>query len=229
MAPDISKRCADFLRRWHRDTHGEKLKASHARELAAALFGYKSHAAQNAEVEYPLSRLEDAAVLVPDIPLMDARRRQLNGLPGSLPPSHEIATALCRFLEDESLYGGEIWIYDSLENYVREEFLYEKDHQILDELSGVMAETNAQFEEAIYEEASVSENDEEVTVDISGTYHGSNDPDKPFCGDKITMSIVLTLPRIAGRRGFGHAELSVTGAVDDDWVDPEFRFDPAAE
>ncbi len=40
MDDDISKLCADFLRANH-----EGLRASHARELVAAFFGYKSHAA----------------------------------------------------------------------------------------------------------------------------------------------------------------------------------------
>jgi len=49
---DLSKLCADFLRASYKSQTLGKLKASHARELVAAFFGYKSHAALLAEKNY---------------------------------------------------------------------------------------------------------------------------------------------------------------------------------
>ncbi|EFF9634472.1 hypothetical protein GLS05_24690, partial [Escherichia coli] len=80
MSTDLSKLCADFLRQNHVSQSTEKLKASHARELVAAFFGYKSHAALMAEKTYPLVQLEEAYIFIPDIPLMNDRRSKLNGL-----------------------------------------------------------------------------------------------------------------------------------------------------
>ncbi|MEM7224454.1 MAG: hypothetical protein AAF495_15860 [Pseudomonadota bacterium] len=221
MSTDFSKLCADFLRESHRMASGEKLKASHARELVAAFFGYKSHAALLAESRYPVSRLEETNILVPNVPLMDGRRRRLTGLPASVRSSYELASNLCTFLQDEDHFTGQVWLYESLENYILEVFLPEHDYLVSDELSGVMAETNAYFDESLYESASVSEGDDDVVIEVEGVYNGTNDPDKPFSGNKIDVSVTVTLYRMAGRTGFLDFEVSAGGAVSQDWVDWE--------
>lgn len=223
MSTDISKLCADFIRGSYLAHSGEKLKASHAREMVAAFFGYKSHAALIAEQKYPLSQLNEATILVPDILLLDKRQTRLNGLPKGLWRPHDLSARLSAFLKDEGYFGGEIWLYESLENYIMEVFLVENDHLILDELSGTMAETNAYFDEAYYESATVSYGDDDVIVEVDGTYYGSNDQDKLFSGDKIDMSVTVTLYRMAGKIGFLRCELSAGGSVNDDWVDPDLR------
>ncbi len=96
MSTDLSKLCADFLRQNHVSQSTEKLKASHARELVAAFFGYKSHAALMAEKTYPLVQLEEAYIFIPDIPLMNDRRSKLNGLPNDLTQSIDLARASIR-------------------------------------------------------------------------------------------------------------------------------------
>lgn len=42
----------------------KKLKATHARELIAALFGYRSHAALLADEDYSLDQIDRAYILV---------------------------------------------------------------------------------------------------------------------------------------------------------------------
>lgn len=91
-----------------------KTKASHARELVAAFFGYKSHAALMAEKIYPLDQLDEASIFIPDIPLMNDRRSKLNGLPNDLTQSIDIAKYLSDMLTDEGLCGGEVWLYEKL-------------------------------------------------------------------------------------------------------------------
>lgn len=59
----ITKLCADHLRAFVNDNHGVKLKASHAHELVAAFFGYKSRAALLADTRHPLSNLTSAALI----------------------------------------------------------------------------------------------------------------------------------------------------------------------
>lgn len=222
MAPDISKLCADHLRETVYSFNGEKLKASHAHELVAAYFGYKSRAALLAEAEYPLSKLREAAILAPNVPLMDERRKKLDGLQAGLPPSKDLALSLGNFLEDEDLFTGDIWLDDNVEVFVRDRYLHEgAAGKIMDKLSGVMAETNAIFDWPNYEEAVATHDDDEVVVEITGTYEGSSDPERPFSGDKLNVRITVTLPREAGRAGFGEPHISASGEVDDAWYDPD--------
>ena len=168
MSNDISKICSDFLRAHHNGSLSEKLKASHARELVAAFFGYKSHAALIAESDFPLARIEETAILAPDMPLVEKRRAKLNGLPPDLLSSRDLADALCKHLQAESLFHGEVWLHDRLDYFVIENYLPDQDYQVMDQLSGVMAETNALFDEAYYEEAVVAHGPEELTITVTG-------------------------------------------------------------
>ncbi|AZZ94720.1 hypothetical protein EUZ85_30015 [Hahella sp. KA22] len=225
MSIDLSKLCADFLRQNHTSRSTEKLKASHARELVAAFFGYKSHAALMAEKGYPLDRLEEAYIFIPDIPLMNDRRAKLGGLPDDLIPSIDIAKLLSGMLSDEGLCGGNIWLYDSLETYIAEVLLPDCQTLIDDQLSGTMAETNAGFfDSPYYDDVQIEDRGDELVAIAKTQYKGEPLDDKPFCGDTIDMVVQVTLPRMAGKRGFYDFELEVGGSVNDDWVDPELRY-----
>ena len=142
----ISKLCADCLRVSHLAQTGQRLGASHARELVAAFFGYKSHAALLAESKFVLSDIEDASVMVPDVPRIQNRLGRLNGLPSNMLSAMDMARALSDYLVSEDWFGGQVWLYESLGNYIVEEYLRENDFYISDELSGEMATTNAYFE-----------------------------------------------------------------------------------
>ncbi len=226
MSNDISKLCADFLRETYTSQTGNKLKASHARELIAAFFGYKSHAALIARQKYPLDSLEDAGILIPDIPLLDKRKSCLNGLPEDLFPSMELASSLCDFLTDEGLFGGDAWLYESLENYVMEVLLIDSDSLICDELSGVMAETNAAFEDfPYYEDPKVVDTGDSLEITVSGNHKGRTLDDKPFCGDTIKFAAKVILYRVAGKRGFQDFDIEAGGSVNDDWRDPEMHYE----
>ena len=225
MHPNPSKLCADHLRATLNSS--SKLKASHARELAAAYFGYKSHAALLADNRYPIINLPDASILIPDVPMLNTRVTQLNGLPVDLPPAMELAK-LCGEAVSGDCFGGDIWLYDSLENYLMEVLLIREDGRIQDCLSGVMAETNAYFDDAYYDEAETSDDGDIVAVSISGVYSGENHEDRLFCGDQIDMKVEIELYRCAGRRAFSDFDISATGEINDDWVDPELRFGSAS-
>jgi len=225
MSIDLSKLCADFLRQNHASLSTEKLKASHARELVAAFFGYKSHAALMAEKTYPLGQLEEAYIFIPDIPLMNDRRSKLNGLPNDLTPSTDIAKILSGMLADEGLCGGNVWLYETLETYIAEVLLPDCQTLIDDQLSGAMAETNAGFfDSPYYDDVQVEDRGDELVAIAKTQYKGEPLDDKPFCGDTLDMVVKVTLPRIAGKRGFYDFELEAGGAVNDDWVDPELRY-----
>ncbi|MEE9358116.1 hypothetical protein [Candidatus Vondammii sp. HM_W22] len=222
MKTDISKLCADFLRTSYASKTGAKLKATHTRELIAAFFGYKSHAALISEKSYPLDNLEEAAILVPDIPLLTRRQARLKELPDDLPQSQELASLISTFLSDKGYFGGNVWIYDTLEAYITEVLLIECDNFISDELSGVMAETNAGFEDSpYYENAKIVDTGDDLEIIASGTLKGTQIGDKMFSGDRIDFGVRVTLPRIAGKRSFLDFEIEAGGAVNDDWRDKE--------
>lgn len=222
MSNDLSKLSANYLRFTHSLQSQEKLKASHARELVAALFGYKSHASLMAEKYYPLHRLAEARILVPDIPLIEARRAKLAGLPNDLLPSHDLARSLSTFLKDEGYCAAaDVWIYDTLETYVHDVLLlHHQQARIDDELSGVMAETNASFDWLHFDDVTAEDHGDGLAVIASGQYQGEPLDDKPFCGDTLDITVTVTLPRIAGMRGFTGFELEAVGSVNDDWIDP---------
>ena len=102
----ISKECADHLRVVHDSNNDQKLKATHAREIVAAYFGYRSHAALLAESEYLLSGIEGAAVMVPDVPLIEWRLGRLKALPSNLPSAMELARNLSDYLVREGRFRG---------------------------------------------------------------------------------------------------------------------------
>lgn len=220
MQSDISKLCADFLRVIVMAETNEKLKATHARELTAAFFGYKSHAALLAEKEFLLHHLEEADILVPDCALIEERRKNLEGLPSNLPNSRHLAEKIFNFLNKEQLFSGSAWwLYDTLEAYIMEELLPEHDGSITDHLSGAIAETNAIFDEIYYEEAQIREEDGELIISVTGQLNGTTDQDKMFSGDQIDMTVTVTMARFAGRNAYSNPIIDVGGQVNWDWAD----------
>lgn len=215
------KLCADFLRQRYAAWSGGKLKSGHAHELVAAYFGYGTAAALQAEVAYPLSRLEDANVLIPDVGLIDRRIKQLKDLPGNLPSGSVIADELSNHLKDEGHFGGEVW-RETAEDYIRDTYLNDNVSLIEDELSGVIAGTNAFFDEFYVEDVKVAHNDDSLVAVAKGQLNGETHQDRMFSGDKIAVHAVVTLPRAAGKTGFFEPELEASGAVDDEGMyDPE--------
>jgi hypothetical protein len=219
----ISKICADFLRTTTLSQTKEKLKATHAHELVAALFGYKSHAALLAEQDYHLDKLEEADILVPDISLMNKRKEKLEDLPATLPDSRHLAQEVIDFLKREGHFSGSIWwISDTLENYVTEEFLPEHDFEVMEDLSGQMAETNAYFDETLYEKAESTEDDGEIIISVTGQCNGTSDPDRPFSGDQIDMTVTVTMQRVAGKNAYAKPNIRANGEVNWDWADKDY-------
>lgn len=218
MADDISKLCSDFLRVTY-----SGLKASHARELVAAFFGYNSHAALLCESRYSLDKLDEAAILIPDVLLIEKRRPHLNGLPEGLVESKELAEELADYLQENNLFSGEVWIFDDgLLMYMLEDYLPNNVDSDLDNyLSDAIAGTNAYFDEPYYDSGTVENGRDFVKITVPGTYNGQHDieSDSSFMGDTIDMEIVVQLERIAGRTAFAEPEVDVTGGVNDDWRD----------
>ena len=226
MRTDVSKLCADFLRNSYASETGAKLKASHARELVAAFFGYKSHAALIAEKAYPLTNLEDAEILVPDIPLVVHRCSRLKELPSDLFSPLEMSSRIGTFLSENGYFNGTVWLYESIETYVTDILLINNDSLLIDELSGVIAVTNAEFGDfPDYESSEISDTSDTLVIDVSGKLRGTQLEDKLFYGDTIDLKVKVTLYRIAGKRGFSGFDVKTEGSVNDDWADPQVRYE----
>ena len=91
MQRDISKLCADSLRALANEKYGTKLKSAHAHELVAAYFGYRSKNALLADENYPISALAQAEIVVtmPD-EFFNKRRMDLQELSSDLPDNSDL-------------------------------------------------------------------------------------------------------------------------------------------
>ena len=226
MNINLSKLCADFLRQNYAFQSTENLKASHARELVAAFFGYKSHAALIAEKTYPLIQLEEVPIFIPDIPLINDRHSKLTGLPNDLTMSEDLAKLLLDMLVDKGLYSGKVCLNASLETFVEEVILPENQSFIDDELSPMMAETNAIFYDAPdYYDVKIEDRGDILLAIAKGKYKGKQLDDKPFCGDTLDISVHVTFRRMAGKRGFDDSEVEVGARVNNNWIDDELLYE----
>ncbi len=113
---EISKKCADSLRSFTKENYDIKLKAAHAHELVAAYFGYKSKNSMLADVRFPISRLEEADIIVMiDDSEINNRRDDLQCISDSLPDSYKLGEPFYTALfSDFSLYKSN---YPPFRNY----------------------------------------------------------------------------------------------------------------
>lgn len=207
MEASLSKLCADHLRAYV--TTNEKFKASHACELVAAYFGYKSHAAQLAEEHHPLSALEEASTLIPDVELMEKRREDLSGLPRDLPSCMDLAKIISAFLKEEWGFPGDIWIYHSLEGCIIEEMLTGLENH--EDVVWAMSMTNAGYGEIFdFDNFKIEETVGGLTITVDGELVGEpHDDDRRFVGRIIGVKVQVTLQRVAGKRGFDEPEMEL--------------------
>lgn len=126
---DISKHCADQLRAFSLN-YGVKLKATHAHELIAAFFGYKSRAAHLADIKYPISNLPQAThVVLPPTAPIDQRRSTLTDLPSKLPDTYSLSETVFTCLLAEKLLVITPWpTYEELAKFLADDYL--RQHQM---------------------------------------------------------------------------------------------------
>lgn len=210
----IQKDCADYLRAHYRNLTGNKLGSGHAHELIAAFFGYPTAAALQAEANYPLTNLNRAEILIPDLPRMDQRVQQLNGLPADLPDVDDLATGLCSFLSAQGHFSGDVWQTRDLEEYINVDFIQKDPMMIEEELSSQTALTNAYFDELYVEEVALDIGPDALVATATGSLNGDNDPDRVFYGDKVNFETLITFPRVAGRTAYERPEVETGGALD---------------
>jgi hypothetical protein len=214
FAMSLHKQCADLLRTSYRQLTGKKLSAGHAHELVAAFFGYGTGAALRFETKYPLTAIEEAAILIPDLRLMDRRILEIEHLPSYLPLVDDLASRLSEFLVAEGHFTGEIWRTRDLAEHVGSR-VHNDSSAIMNDLAGEMATTNASFDGPDIEEVTIDVDEDALVVTLTGTLDGEQDQDRVFHGDKIVFTTVMTLERVAGRIAYLEPELDTGGRVDD--------------
>ncbi|GJM05881.1 MAG: hypothetical protein DHS20C09_18770 [marine bacterium B5-7] len=226
MTTNISKLCADHVRNYVSSQKNLKLKASHARELVAAFFGYKSHAALLAGKRFSVSDINKAEVLVPDQELFQDRSAKLSGLPQRLEP-YEVYSQIRLFLQSSDIILADVSDMGSLEEFITSDLLLAHDGFLMDELSGPMAELNAGFHSDFpyFENIEILEEDGHIEFLADGEYIGEPDDDRPYNGHKIKFAVRVTMERSGCFIGYKNLDVEANPNIYQ-WRDPRFDDEP---
>ncbi len=193
MQRDISKLCADSLRALANEKYGTKLKSAHAHELVAAYFGYRSKNALLADQNYPISALAHAEIIVtiPD-EFFNRRRMDLQQLSSDLPANSDLYQAIQSTLVANKLLMGPFPPVGDFEK-----------------LAISLLRRSPQFDAAfpfhsdvpLDHFVAVRSADNHVLLTVSHAY-------APQSEDSLAEGrTTISLPRVAGRIGFGRPEL----------------------
>ena len=193
MQRDISKLCADSLRALANEKYGTKLKSAHAHELVAAYFGYRSKNALLADENYPISALTQAEIVVtmPD-EFFNKRRMDLQELSSDLPDNSDLYQTIHSTLVTNKLLMGPFPPVGDFEklaiSLLRRSPQYDAAFPFhsdvpLDHFVAVRGAAN------------------HVLLTVSHAY-------APQSEDSLAEGrTTISLPRVAGRIGFGRPEL----------------------
>lgn len=202
MYTNIAKLCADSLRKIVKDTYDTKLKASHAHELTAAYFGYKSKNAMLADTQYPIENLNEANVfvMIPEEQI-DRRRNQLSELPSALPDSYTLGKAIYTPLFSDEFWTSPLPPFRSFKTCVK---------YLLEDHDGYQHIFRYYLEIPLQHIVDVDESEDSVKLTVNHLHEVSKDEVY-----KVGQS-TITLSRIAGRIGFSspqiHPEIWTGGA-----------------
>lgn len=196
MKREISKLCADFLRTLACEEYGVKLKSAHAHELVAAYFGYGSKNALLADENHPVSALAQAEIVVtmPD-EFINKRRMGLQELSPDLPDNSILYESI------RSVLVANEWLKSPFPPF-----------SDFDRLAKSLLTRSSQYDAAFYFHreipmdhfVSVENADDFVLLTVAHA-HAPQSEDS-LVGGYTT----ITLPRVAGRIGYGAPELMPT-------------------
>lgn len=187
----VTKLCADALRAHLKNPpFNYNLKSSHAHEIMAAFWGYKSKASMNADKQYPISNLTQADIII-------------------VPPNNENVKAVFKQRQNElgisSYLFDEIDVYNIVSDTLKEHPIY---FQPLEEVAQYFAReriTN-RFKplnidpdqlNLIFEITESNAKSSQISFTVSVDYISDN-------GSKTQheSTIVISFPRIAGYVGY---------------------------
>lgn len=191
----VTKICADSLRT-HLENHYQiKLKPTHAHELVAACFGYKTNASLRADKIGHVNNLSQAEIIVmfPET-LIDQRRKELQGLPLELPDSYTLEEAVYAPLFSEKWWKSLFPPFRSFEKLAR--FIVENN----DTFKHVF-----RFSKKVPMHHILNVKTVENGMLLTVWHCYENSTEKLSTAGKTTIK----LPRVAGYIGYGKAEVSV--------------------
>ncbi|MDQ5937896.1 MAG: hypothetical protein QG574_5255 [Cyanobacteriota bacterium erpe_2018_sw_21hr_WHONDRS-SW48-000092_B_bin.40] len=196
---DISKTISDFLRLQY------FVGASHARELAAAFLGYKSHASYLAATSAAKLSSDQIDVLIPDLACLGNRLQTITSLP-PLPNERQLAKEIGDDLKSQKLFSGSVLIAKDqaeLKELMHGGYLHDN-VSLEDELSGVIAVSNSWFGYESYNQVKVATEKAAIVIHASGVFNGEHDDEseRPNHGDIIDFDVTLRLQLTAWGIGF---------------------------
>ncbi len=194
MQHEIFKLCADSLRTFSKEKYDIKLKAAHAHELVAALFGYRSKNTMLADTKYPVSNLDQAEIIVMiHDDSIDQRRQNLEGLSSELPDSFALGEAVYA-----SLFSDE---WKASHHHPFKNF---------DELATFLIENNDGYQHLFrgYRDIPM-QHIVEVKDEESGVFLTVTHAHRIYTGEMQGVGEnTINLPRVAGRIGYGKPQIS---------------------
>lgn len=193
----ITKLCADNLRTIS-NNHGVKLKSSHAHELVAAFFGYKSRAALLADTSHPLSNLRQASIIMLfPTDSIEQRRLDLQDLPLNLPDTYTLTEWIYTPLLTEKLIVSNIWSHhEQLAKFFADKYLRQN-------------QMNKSYYNPIREGVTLEVVDNYMRLNVKRFYQMPIE--NPFEGMVYEANIITTtiiLNRIAAHIGYANPEIS---------------------
>lgn len=194
----IVKLCADDLLTIINNNYSIKLKASHAHELVAAFFGYKSNAALLADTIAPISNLLQANIIVlASSQSIDERRKTLQDLPPELPENQVLGEIVySTLLSNKCLLNAPWAAYEPFALFLADEYLRE---QKMDKL----------YRAPVREGVSIENADNYKHLLVSRFYQLPVANATAFMVGEIEITTSIKLQLIAGRIGYGKPEIFV--------------------
>ncbi|HAT1765741.1 TPA: hypothetical protein ACMY2T_002136 [Legionella pneumophila] len=203
----IAKLCADHLRAISVN-HGVKLKASHAHELVASFFGYKSKAALLSDNLSPIENIDQAKifVLIPSS-FIEERRKCLADLPPELPDTYTLGEEMFTFLAAKKmLVANSFASWKHLAEALTNEYLHKNGTLILPPNFGDSENARNIFNKPVYEfNPKIESIDNEVKLTVFNRYYGSS----YVHFQPIDVVLTIKLQRIAGHFGYAKPEISL--------------------
>ncbi|HAT8370119.1 hypothetical protein SC826_11920 [Legionella pneumophila serogroup 1] len=201
----IAKLCADQLRVIS-NNYGVKLKSSHAHELVAAFFGYKSKAALLSDTLAPIENIGQAQtfVLIPSA-FIEERRKCLIDLPSDLPDTYTLGEEMFTFLAAQKMlvansFGSWVHLAEALTN----EYLQINGNLILPKNFGPTENARSIFNKPVYEfNPKLETTADGVKLTVSNKYYGSSHVNF----QPIDVVLTIKLQRIAGHFGYAKPEI----------------------
>lgn len=189
MKGNISTLCAKSLRTVAEEQYGCKIKSSHAQELVAAYFGYKSKNALLADSTFPVDNFNNAQIVIlTPTEFIDQRRDKLRDLPPELPDSYTLGEAVYIPLFSDDWWSSPYAPFKSIEKAAIH--LAKSDH-MYDDLFKHYRDI------PVFHSVDVFNETDHILVKVFHQHETTDRKMRCFGETKIK------LPRVAGHIGFG--------------------------